>query len=117
MRRAVPANPQATKPGYTVKDVETVAAGKDVRVRLYSLAPGEFIPWHSHTEISDEFFVLGGELTVETRAPDDRRIVTIEERDRVAPGCVHQTSNHGADDCRFLLIQGVGKYDWVKATG
>ncbi len=26
---------------YTVKNVETVAAGKDVRARLFTLAPGE----------------------------------------------------------------------------
>jgi quercetin dioxygenase-like cupin family protein len=113
----MPANPEPTKPGYTVKNIETVAVGKDVRARLYTLAPGEVIPWHSHTEISDEFFVLGGELTVETRTPDDRRIVGVGGRDRVTPGCVHQTSNHGTDDCRFLLIQGVGKYDWIKAAG
>jgi hypothetical protein len=51
-------------PNYTVKDVETIAAGKDVRARLHTLAPGEVIPWHSHSEIADHFFILGGELTV-----------------------------------------------------
>jgi quercetin dioxygenase-like cupin family protein len=55
-------------PNYTVKDVETIAAGKDVRARLFTLAPGEVIPWHSHSEIADHFFILGGELTVETRS-------------------------------------------------
>ena len=60
-------------PNYTVKDVETIAAGKDVRARLYTLAPGEVIPWHSRSEIADHFFILGGELTVETRKPGDCR--------------------------------------------
>jgi mannose-6-phosphate isomerase-like protein (cupin superfamily) len=100
---------------YTVKNVETVAAGKDVRARLYTLAPGEVIPWHSHSEISDHFFVLGGELTVETRAPDARRTFGVGERFRIDPGHAHQTANRGVHDCRFLLIQGVGKYDWIKA--
>lgn len=45
-------------PNYTVKDVETIAAGKDVRARLFTLAPGEVIPWHSISEIADHFFVL-----------------------------------------------------------
>jgi quercetin dioxygenase-like cupin family protein len=111
----MPATTEPKKATYTVKNVETVAAGKDVRVRIYTLAPGEIIPWHSHSEISDHFFVLGGELTVETRAPDDRRMLRVGERGRVAPGQVHQTANHGAADCRFLLVQGVGQYDWVKA--
>jgi hypothetical protein len=46
---------------YTVKNVETIAAGKDVQARLFTLAPGEVIPWHSHSEIADHFFVLEGE--------------------------------------------------------
>lgn len=111
----MPAEPK--KADYTVKNIETIAAGKDVRARLYTLAPGEVIPWHSHTEVTDDFFVLGGELTIETRAPDDRRILGVGGRDRVTPGQIHQTSNRGATDCRFLLIQGVGGYDWVKAEG
>src|SRR6478752_7621630 len=67
----MPANAQPKRANYSVKDVETVMAGKDVRVRLFTLAPGEVIPWHSHSEIADEFFVLDGELTVETRRPHD----------------------------------------------
>ena len=64
---------QQKRTNYTVKNVETVAARKDVQARLFTLAPGEVIPWHSHSEITDHFFVLDGELTVETRAPDDYR--------------------------------------------
>ncbi len=71
MAQTMPAKMQPEKPNYTVKNVEIVAAGKDVRARLFTLAPGEVIPWHSHSEIADHFFVLDGELTVETRAPDD----------------------------------------------
>ncbi len=97
---------------YSVKNVETVAAGKDLRVRLFTLAPGEVIPWHFHTAIADDFFVLDGELTVETRTPDDYRVLTVGERYRVNAEHPHQTSNRGAKDCRFLIVQGVGKYDF-----
>ena len=51
----MPANAQSTGPNYSVKDAETVAAGKDFRVRLFTLAPGEVIPWHFHSAIADEF--------------------------------------------------------------
>ena len=68
---------QQERTNYNVKNVETVAAGKDVQARLFTLAPGEVIPWHSHSEIADHFFVLDGELTVETRAPDDYRTLGI----------------------------------------
>ena len=100
---------------YTVKNVETVAAGNDVQARLFTLAPGEVIPWHSHSEIADHFFVLEGELTVETRTPDDCRALGIGERYRVNAGHAHQTSNRGTRDCRFLIVQGVGKYDFRRS--
>ena len=34
----------------------------------------------------------------------------------VTPPTVHHVSNPGAKPCRFLLIQGVGRYDFVKAN-
>ena len=108
----MPSNAQPRGPNYSVKNAETVAAGKDLRVRLFTLAPGEVIPWHFHSAIADEFFVLHGELTVETRKPDDCRVLGVGERYRINVGHVHQTSNRGAHDCRFLIVQGVGKYDF-----
>jgi mannose-6-phosphate isomerase-like protein (cupin superfamily) len=112
----MPASAQPKRPSYSVKDVETVASGKDLRVRLFTLAPGEVIPWHSHSEIADEFFVLGGELTVEGRVPDDHRTLCVGERYRVNAGHAHQTSNWGITDCRFLIVQGIGKYDFKDLT-
>jgi mannose-6-phosphate isomerase-like protein (cupin superfamily) len=106
---------QHNRTDYTVKNVETVAAGKDVQARVFTLAPGEVIPWHSHSEIADHFFVLDGELTVETRAPDDYRTLGIGERYQVNAGHAHQTSNRGTGDCRFLIVQGVGRYDFLRS--
>ena len=78
-------------------------------------APGELIPWHSHSEIADHFFVLDGELTVETRAPDDYRTLGIGQRYQINAGHAHQTSNRGIRDCRFLIVQGVGRYDFLRS--
>jgi mannose-6-phosphate isomerase-like protein (cupin superfamily) len=65
-----------------------------------------------HNEIADEFFVLDGELTVESGTPDDHRTLCVGERYRVNPQQPHQTANRGTKDCRFLIVQGVGKYDF-----
>jgi quercetin dioxygenase-like cupin family protein len=108
------ANKQPQRPNYSVKNAETVAAGNNLRVRLFTLAPGEVIPWHFHSEIVDEFFVLEGELTVETRTPEDCRVLGVGERHRVNAQHAHQTLNRGAKDCRFLIVQGVGKYDFKR---
>jgi mannose-6-phosphate isomerase-like protein (cupin superfamily) len=108
----VPANAQPRGQNYSVKNAETVAAGKDLRVRLFTLAPGQIIPWHFYSAIADEFFVLDRELTVETRAPDDCRVLGVGQRYRVNAGHAHQTSSRAAHDCRFIIVQGVGKYDF-----
>jgi mannose-6-phosphate isomerase-like protein (cupin superfamily) len=112
-----PASAQPSVPNYAIKNAETVAAGTGVRVRLFTLAPSEVIPWHFHSAIADEFFLLVGELTVETRKPDDCRVLGVGERYRVNGGHAHQTSNRRAHDCRFLIVQGIGKYDFKVLVG
>ena len=68
---AISAEP--SKQNYTVKSVENVVLGADVQARIFTLAPGEVIPWHLHSETTDYYFVLSGRLTIETRSPADRR--------------------------------------------
>jgi quercetin dioxygenase-like cupin family protein len=105
------------KASYTVKNIKPVVVGTDVQARIFTLAPGEVIPWHSHSESTDHYFVLNGTLTIERRMPDDRRTLTIGERYEIPPRIAHTIANHGTGDCQFLLLQGVGRYDWIKADG
>ena len=48
--------------GCTVKAIEPVAIGSDVQARVFTLAPGEEIPWHFHSAVTDWYFVLEGTL-------------------------------------------------------
>ncbi len=105
------------KSSYSVKHVETIANGTDVRVRLFTLAPGEIIPWHYHSQSIDHYFVLEGTLTVRTRNPDRLSVIKTGASHRLTPQTIHQISNQSERDCRFLLVQGVGALDWVKAEG
>jgi quercetin dioxygenase-like cupin family protein len=108
----------AEAPDYTVKSAETVMSGSDLRARLFTLAPGEEIPWHYHSRITDRFFCLGGRLRIETRAPrGDERLVP-GATFSVPPKTAHRVSNDGdSEDCRFLVLQGVGLYDFHKIPG
>jgi quercetin dioxygenase-like cupin family protein len=102
----------AASPPYEVKSIETVVAGSDVRARLYTLAPQDVIPWHFHSEITDWYFCLSGKLSVETRAPGDCRLLDVGAAYTIPPKTAHRISNGGDSDCRFLLLQGVGQYDF-----
>jgi quercetin dioxygenase-like cupin family protein len=102
-------------PGYHVKDIEGIAEGSDLRARLYTLAPGEVIPWHYHSQVTDWYFCLAGTLRVETRAPRADERLSPCGRYEIAPHTAHRISNGGTgEDCRFLLLQGVGQYDFNK---
>ncbi len=110
------ATPQPTPAkNYTVKNIEVVAKGVDVVARIFTLAPGDAIPWHYHSESNDHYFVLTGELSIDTRGPDEQRTLAIGERHTIKPGTKHLISNRSDSETRFLLVQGVGKYDWLKA--
>jgi quercetin dioxygenase-like cupin family protein len=103
--------------GYTVKSIEPIAVGSDVQARLFTLAPGETIPWHFHSEVTDWYFVLEGALAIEIRAPAQRRELAIGEAYHISPKTAHLISNRSAADTRFLLVQGVGHYDFRRVGG
>ena len=107
-----------TKPQpYKVRDIHVVAKGADVLVREYTLDPGEAIPWHHHSEVEDAYYGLEGVVLVETRDPPTRHEVHAGQSTKVTPPSAHHVSNPGRSPCRFLLIQGVGKYDFVREEG
>src|SRR5438445_78462 len=54
---------------YPVAGRELVAEGADLRVQVLSLAAGQCVPWHYHSQISDSFVCLERPMVVETRAP------------------------------------------------
>ena len=74
---------------------------------------GDAIPWHYHGSVTDWYFCLGGILRIETRVPRDDERLAPGGRYAIAPRTAHRISNGGDDcDCRFLLLQGVGIYDF-----
>jgi len=98
---------------YTIKAHETVQEGADLRVSILTLDKGERVPWHSHSEIADDFVCMEGPMVVETRAPRNRYVLQPGGRCSVPAKTAHTV--HGLDDgpCKFLIVQGVGVYDYI----
>lgn len=96
---------------------ETVMEGQDMRAVALTLAAGQSIPWHYHSDITDSFVCLEGPMVVETRAPRATYVLLPGERCQVPPKTAHYV--HGKDDgpCKFLILQGVGEYDNVAVGG
>ncbi len=100
-----------------VSGYDTVMEGADMRALVLTLAAGQCVPWHYHSEITDRYFCLDGPMVVETRAPRAVNELATGESCAVPPKTAHHI--HGKDEgpCRFLLLQGVGVYDNVPVGG
>lgn len=106
-----------SKGSYEIAGREVIADGADLRVQVMTLAAGQCVPWHHHSEISDTFVALEGEVVVETRAPDATHNLKPGQRLTVTPNVGHMVQGVDGSACEFLLIQGVGVYDFVPAEG
>jgi quercetin dioxygenase-like cupin family protein len=104
-----------TGAGYTVRSVETIAESSEIRARLHTLGPDDVIPWHYHSDITDWYFCLSGVLRIERQTPPAEERLALGDRYTMPPNTAHRISNGGnGEDCRFLLLQGVGVYDFNK---
>ena len=101
-----------------MKKEEVIIQTEEVRVRIIELQPAEITPLHHHTEITDNMFGVSGEIMVSIKNPEEKIILTPGSRCKVEPGRVHQVINClKTEVSEYLLVQGVGKYDFIKKNG
>jgi quercetin dioxygenase-like cupin family protein len=102
------------KPQYSIAGRQAIIETPEARVTLMTLAPGEATPWHTHSVVADTTFRLDGDVEVQAREPEEAIRLLPGEACRMEPGRPHRVANAGATLCRFLLVQGVGPYDFNK---
>jgi quercetin dioxygenase-like cupin family protein len=91
--------------------------GADMHVLVLTLAAGECVPWHFHSEISDKFFCLSGPMVVGTREPRTEHKLQTGESCTMPPKTADYVHGKNNGSCRFLLLQGVGVYDNIPVGG
>ena len=99
--------------GYEIERRELVAEAAGLRVQILTLAAGQCVPWHLHSAIADTFVCLDGPMAVLTREPASETVLRPGETCAVAARVPHYVSGTNGGPCRFLIVQGVGKYDFV----
>jgi len=103
---------------YTVSSRRWIAKGSDVHVKEFTLLEGEEVPWHSHTEIFDVFYCLQGQLRIDrldisTGEQQSSLELKVGDSAKVDVGTAHRPFNPGPGVCRFVIVQGVGTYDYL----
>jgi len=98
---------------YPIAGREVIADGTDLRVQVLTLDAGQSVPWHYHSEITDSFVCLEGPMVIETRAPRGTYRLEPGQRCAVPPKTAHYVHGEANGPCKFVVIQGVGVYDFV----
>ncbi len=83
------------------------------RISELQLSPAQTVPWHCHSNISDTFYVIEGNLRLFLQQPKQEIRLAPGESYRVDAGRPHLVTNAGDSSMTILVLQGVGEYDYV----
>jgi quercetin dioxygenase-like cupin family protein len=89
----------AERPGFWITELQ--------------ISPSQQIPWHCHSQVQDTFYVLQGRLRLFLRDPKEEVRLGPAETYSVRPRRPHLVANGGDGSATFLVLQGIGEYDYV----
>ena len=97
---------------YDVDSVDIVVELPELVISEITISPGQEVPWHYHNNVTDTFYCLTGCTWVRFGDGGEAKLKPGESVS-VPPGMPHQVEVEGGESTRFLIIQGIGKYDFV----
>src|ERR1044072_898019 len=86
------------------------------RISELQISPTQKVPWHYHTNIHDTIYVIEGHIRLFLREPKEEVRLGPWETYSVRPRRPHLVVNGGETSATFLVLQGVGEYDYVPLT-
>jgi mannose-6-phosphate isomerase-like protein (cupin superfamily) len=86
------------------------------RIQELQISPRQQVPWHYHNNVQDTFYVLQGRLRVFLRDPKEEVRLGPGETYTVRARRPHLVTNGGDTSAVFLVLQGLGEYDYVPLT-
>lgn len=97
---------------YSVQDMTVIAEGSDMRFTDFTLAAGEVVPWHIHSQMADWYICKEGKLLIKT-SPGPDYDLDPGGMCHVPPKTAHKVVNAGDGVCKFVIVQGVGAFDFI----
>src|SRR3989442_3587019 len=86
------------------------------RINELQIGPRQQVPWHYHNNTQDTFYVLEGRVRLFLRDPKEEVVLTPGQTYTVPPKRPHLVVNGGQGSAAFLVLQGIGEYDYVPPT-
>lgn len=101
---------------YEVEHRAEHAARPGFRITELRISPTQKVPWHYHSSVQDTFYVIEGHLRIFLREPKEEVLLAPGNTYSVAPRRAHLVTNSGDASATFLVLQGIGEYDFVPLT-
>ena len=98
---------------YEVERRARHAERSGFRISELQLSPTQTVPWHFHTNIADTFYVLEGEMRLFLQNPKEEIRLKPGETYTAVAKRPHLVTNAGRTSLTFLIMQGIGEYDYV----
>ena len=98
---------------YEVERRERHAGRPGFRINELQISPTQQVPWHYHSNIRDTFYVIEGRLRLFLREPKEEVRLGPGDTYTVMPRRPHLVVNGGDRSATFLILQGIGEYDYV----
>jgi quercetin dioxygenase-like cupin family protein len=92
------------------------AVRPNFRIIELHISPSQEVPWHRHTNVQDTLYVLSGLVRVELNDPREEAVLNPGEAFTVPRQRPHRVTNAGIGIAEFLVLQGMGEYDFSLAT-
>jgi quercetin dioxygenase-like cupin family protein len=111
---------EALKEGMHLYEVERRqyhAQRPGFRINELQISKTQKVPWHYHSNIQDTFYVLEGSIRIFLQNPKESITLEPGETCTVAPRRPHLVTNAGEGSATFLVLQGIGEYDFVPLLG
>jgi quercetin dioxygenase-like cupin family protein len=86
------------------------------RISELQISPTQKVPWHYHSNVQDTFYVLKGRIRVFMREPKEDVVLGPGQTYTLQPQRPHLVTNAGNTSATFLVLQGIGEYDFVPMT-
>ena len=83
------------------------------RISELQISRTQQVPWHYHNNIHDTFYVIEGYIGLFLREPTEKVRLGPGDTYSVRPRRPHMVINSGDCSATFLVLQGIGEYDYV----